>query len=186
MPFFSSHMSALKPDNAETSREAGRTWMPLGFFTTMATERASASGDSAADAGFAADGEGKPSCSHLASRAFMASRMTRSISAPAAALTVAASVPSTSGAAHKRTLAAMLGSSSSSAVSALSNALPISIITSTWSVSATDSMASITLIGSVPIGFSGSSMPAAMAILQSPPINICRASVPTPSPSWAL
>ncbi|VFT72710.1 Uncharacterised protein [Klebsiella aerogenes] len=61
----------------------------------------------------------------------MASAITLSIPAPEAALTVAASVPSTSGAAHSRTFAAIVGSSRSRAVSALSNALPISIITST-------------------------------------------------------
>ena len=79
---------------------------------------------------------------------------------------------STNGAAHKRTFAAISGASNSSAVSALNNALPISIMTSTWSASATDSMASITLTASVPMGFCGSSIPAAMAILQLSLINI--------------
>ena len=186
LPPFSSTRSALNPDNAATSRDAGRTCKPLWFLMTTETDsplRSSASG--VASGPFCAS-DGNPSCTRLASRAFMASAITLSISDPVAALTVAARVPSTSGAAHRRTFAAIAGSRRSSAVSALSRALPISIITSTWSVSATDSMASITLMGSVPIGFSGSSMPAAIASLQPSPVNICRASSPTPSPSRAL
>lgn len=140
-------------------------------FMTTARERASSSyGGHVSEISVSEDG--KPSCSRLASSACIASKITLSISAPEAALTVAASVPSTNGAAHKRTFAAISGASNSSAVSALNNALPISIMTSTWSASATDSMASITLTASVPMGFCGSSIPAAMAILQLSLINI--------------
>lgn len=75
-------------------------------FMTTDRERASSSyGGHVSEISVSEDG--KPSCSRLASSACMASKITLSISAPEAALTAAASVPSTNGAAHKRTFAAI-------------------------------------------------------------------------------
>ena len=182
-PCFSSTSSASNGASASASRAAGRACSPCGFCTVQLTLFPCVSGNST----FLTTGAvPSPSCACLACSAPCASANTCSNPAPAFAATTAASVPSTNGAEHSLTLAASAGSSRSMAVSALNSALPRSISTTMPAPSATDSIASITLIASVPIGCSASSTPAASASLQPSPRIICNASSSTPRANCAL
>ncbi len=173
-------------------RAAGRACSPRRLGTIrvsswLTSGAAAAAGDavSSAPPGAPSRGRGMPSSSAFTARADCASRSTVSRSAPMDACTAAAITPSTSGAGHSRTCAATSGGSRSSAVSALISALPRSISTSTPSPCCTSSMAAMTRTGSVPIGWSGSSMPPATASGTRPCV-ICSASSFTPCPSMAL
>ncbi len=112
-----------------TKRAAGRAWSPSRLPTSRVIDSPPLGGGSA---GGAAGASGSPpSCSRLTASALSASASTCSTGAPTMACTAAAMAPSTSGAWLRKTRARCSSGKKSSAVSALSSALPKSISTTT-------------------------------------------------------
>ncbi|MNC50455.1 hypothetical protein D3C75_996960 [compost metagenome] len=155
--------SAAKGLRAATRRAAGRTCRPWGLSTT--TSQCSQPSLVAGAVSVAACAALAGSITCFGPKAPSASAATSSSVMPEPAATTAARVPSTSGAGQSRTRALSSGGSSSRAVSALKRALPRSISTSTPLPSSASSIALITAMASVPMGWSGSSTPAASSNL---------------------